>query len=229
MPFVSSAFGFSLALAAFGWLAVRAHRVRLAERRGLLDACVQVLEDPSLTHGEDGFPRLSGWRDGRRVDARLISDGMTIRRLPQLWLQLTVLTPIEGIAELAVLVRPSGYEFYSLTGRFHHVLETPDTFPQEIMIRGENASAVHLLERLAQPMAALLADPRIKEIAVTRKGLRMIRQAGEARRGDYLLLRQAVFDDAAVAAGTMSELLAAMETMRLFVTHRQREAQHHET
>lgn len=229
MPFVSSAFVLTAAIATLGWLAMREHRARLAERRGLLDACAPVLERPSISHGGDGFPRLAGWRDGRRLDVRLISDSMTIRRLPQLWLQLTVLTRIEGIGELAALVRPSGYEFYSLTGRFHHVLEAPDTFPREIMIRGEDARAAELLERVAEPMAALFADPRIKEIAVTRKGLRIIWQAGEARRGEYLLLRQAVFSDAAIAAGTLAELLAAMEVMRISAEAMQREAQCHET
>jgi len=39
-----------------------------------------------------------------------------------------------------------------------------------------------------------LADPRVKEIAVTRNGLRIIRQVDEGRPGDYLLLRQAAFE-----------------------------------
>ena len=68
-------------------------------------------------------------------------------------------------------------------------------------MRGAGRNPQALLDRMAPTLGAILADPRIKEIAVTPKGLRLVRQAGEGRRGEHLLLRQAVFDDAAVTAG----------------------------
>jgi len=203
------------------WLAIRDHRKLRASRMGLLDDCMRLFDRPVLTHGGDSFPSLSGSVAGRRVDVRLISDTMTIRRLPQLWLQVTALERLSDITGVAVLVRPSGYEFYSLTTGFNHVMDTPPSFPREVLVRGENPRAELSLQKLAAPMAAILADPAVKEIAVTRQGLRIIRQAGEGRRGEYLLLRQAVFDEAAVTAAALEATLSEIDTLRHAATTNQ--------
>ena len=55
----------------------------------------------------------------------------------------------------------------------------------------------------------------MKEIAVTREGMRIIRQADQGRRGEHLLLRQAVFDKAGVSAETLESVLAEIETLRV--------------
>jgi hypothetical protein len=196
------------------WLAMRDHRKLRASRMGLLDDCTHLFFRPELTHGGDSFPSLSGYVGPGKVDVRLISDTMTIRRLPQLWLQVTAIERVPDVAGIAVLVRPSGYEFYSLTAGFDHVMDTPPEFPREVLVRGENPRAELTLQKLTQPMAAILADPTVKEIAVTRQGLRIIRQAGEGRKGEYLLLRQAVFDEATVAATDLEATLAEIDTLR---------------
>lgn len=196
------------------WLAIRDHRQRQAQRRGMLDACVPLFATHELTFGGDGFPRLNGVVRGRHIDVRLISDGMTIRRLPQLWLQVTELQPLEGISGIAVLVRPSGFEFFSLTSSFHYIIEVPPSFPRELIVRGEDAASVTLFEKLVNTLAAILADPCVKEIAITQRGLRIIRQAAEGRRGDYLLLRQCVFDSDMVAVDAFTSALDGINALR---------------
>lgn len=194
-------------------LALTEHGRMRRRRRGLLDACTPMLSNVALRHGGDDFPMLTGCLNGRTLDVRLVSDAMTIRRLPQLWLQVTALEPLAIGSGFAVLVRPNGSEFYSLTSQFEHTLAAPAAFPLEIIVRGESADAAQLLDRLASAMAAILADPAVKEIAVTRKGLRLVRQAGEGRRGEYLLLRQAVFDAADVPAADLARILEQLETL----------------
>lgn len=214
MSLVSTVLAFAIPLATLAWMAMRDHRTQQARRRGLLDDCISLFDRYALTHGGDGFPRLAGRTGGRNVDVRLVCDTMTMRRLPQLWLQVTALEPLAGVSGFAVLVRPSGYEFYSLTVGFHHVIEPPSYLPRELIVRGRDAAAAALFARLAPALAPILADPRVKEIAVTREGLRLIRQADEGRRGEYLLLRQAVFDDAAVSAARLEEVLAALDGLK---------------
>jgi hypothetical protein len=200
------------------WLAIRDHRKLRASRMGLLDDCKRLFDRPDLTHGGDSFPSIRGIVGPNRVDVRLISDTMTIRRLPQLWLQVTAIERLPDVTGVAVLVRPSGYEFYSLTTGFNHIMDTPSEFPREVLVRGENPRAELTLQKLTQPMAAILSDPTVKEIAVTRQGLRIIRQAGEGRKGEYLLLRQAVFDEAAVTATALEDTLDEIDTLRRAVT-----------
>ena len=225
MPLVSNLAILFAIVGPLTWLAVRDHRARQMSRRGLLDDCTRLFDRHALTHDGDSFPRLSGRCATRNVDVRLISDGMTIRRLPQLWLQVTVLERLDVESELAVLVRPSGYEFYSLTSGFDHIIEVPPSFPREVIVRGRSSRAERLFERTAGTMAEILADPRVKEIAVTREGMRIIRQADEGRRGDYLLLRQAVFDNASVSAEDLDAVLREIDAQRASILTPSRELQ----
>ena len=202
--------GLAGVVAAVGW---RDHRRLRASRRGLLDACVGALDEVRLSHGGDDFPRISGRHRGRKVAVELIPDTMTMRRLPQLWLQVTLIGRVPVRSGVAALVRPAGYEFYSLTSTFHHVLDPPPGFPFEVIVRGEDAGAEAVLGAAAHTMAAILSDRQVKEVAITRNGLRVIRQAAEGRRGEHLLLRQAVFDDAEVAGRDLLELLAELDRL----------------
>jgi hypothetical protein len=201
-----------------GFIAVRDHKAMRGSRRGLLDRCLPLFD--RYTHKEcgDSFPQLSGRVGDQNVDVRLICDTMTMRRLPQLWLQVTVLHEMQGITGFAVLVRPSNYEFYSMTGNFDHVIEPPPSFPSEVIVRADGPYGSVFFDRLAPTLAVILADPKVKEIAVTRRGIRIIRQAAEGRRGEHLLLRQAVFDHATVEAETLGGMLADIRRLQHAVT-----------
>ncbi|MEZ5875857.1 MAG: hypothetical protein R3D30_13915 [Hyphomicrobiales bacterium] len=203
---------FGLCLAgAFGVLSVREHRALRRSRWSLLDECKHILGGAEIRHGSDGFPRLLGSHCGNRVHLELIPDTMVLRRLPQLWASLTLIDSLVGVPSLAILVRPAGYEFYSLTSSLSCALDPPTSFPSEVLVRGSDARAAQLLEQLSPQLATILADPRVKEIAVTNRGLRVISQVGEGRRGEHLLLRQAVFDDASVQPNELAKRLEELE------------------
>lgn len=206
------------AASAIAGLAVKDHRRARTSRRGLLDDCAAHLADSRLAYGGDGFPRLAGLHAARPVRAELIPDTMTIKRLPQLWLSVTLLVspPISG--SIAVLVRPSGNDFYSLTEKLGVALRPLRDLPWEVLARGSGVDPQSLLESLSARIGAILSDPRVKEIAVTPKGLRIVRQAGEGRRGEHLLLRQAVFDNAAVPVADFERLLLALESLEAAVS-----------
>lgn len=200
-------------IAAVLFIGMRDHHAAKAARRALLDGCVEVLDTPELSHAADGFPRLSGRHRGRFVLLDLICDTMTVRRLPQLWLSTTLIAPNAGLPHLGILVRPAGTEFYSLTAHFEHRLEAPHAFPAEVLIRGD-AGAERLLAALTETLIDVLADARIKEIVITDRGLRIVRQAGEGKRGEHLLLRQSVFEDAAVPRHDVAMVLDRLQAMR---------------
>lgn len=167
--------------------------------------------DSQIAHGGDGFPRLTGRHHRFKAEVALIPDTMTIRRLPQLWLSVTIKARLPVESGLAVLVRPSGNDFYSLTHALDFRLEPPASFPWEVCVRGEDERAGAVLEHLAPVLAGVLSDPRVKEIAITRNGCRIVRQGAEGRRGEHLLLRQAMFDHAAVAPQQLRAVIAELE------------------
>lgn len=199
--------------AALVWLAWRGHSLVLQSRRALLDDCSDVLERRRVEHAGDGFPRLEGFDRGRLVRVDLVSDTMTIRRLPQLWMVLTRLEARPELAEISVLVRPTGMEFYSLTENHPHRLRVPPELPAECLARGSDASAQRLLDQMAPTLQRIFADPRIKEVGVTKKGLRLVWQAAEGRRGEHLLMRQCIFDDAKVSGDALRARLAQLDAL----------------
>jgi hypothetical protein len=186
----------------------------------LLNEAAAALDTPKISHGGDGFPSLRGNSNGFDVHADLVPDTMVVRRLPQLWLSVTLLAPNRGLPGLGVLVRHAGNEFYSLTTEFNHRLEWQIGFPKEVLIRGERPEAQDLLNELRQPLAKLLSDPQVKEVAITAKGLRIVRQAAEGRRGDHLLMRQATFDTAGIPLGELQSVLAELHALHLAISQR---------
>lgn len=203
----------TLAIAVLATIAVvarREHAAAVAARRSLLDDCLHVLDQGRIAHGPDGLPSLKGRTSLGEVRVGLILDTMTIRRLPQLWLSTTLLRPMPHVAGFAVLVRPAGTEFYSLTEAFAHRMEAPVGFPAEVLVRGETGDSAALLARLAPQITIILQDPKVKEIAVTTRGLRIVRQAGEGERGAHLILRQARFDEARVLPRHLENILESL-------------------
>ena len=205
---------------AVGAIAVRDHRRLRATRITLLDDAASALEHPLISHGGDGFPKMRGRHLGFEVHVDLIPDTMVVRRLPQLWLSVTLLVPNPALPLLGALVRYSGNEFYALTPEFAHRLEPPAGFPCEVLIRASKPEAQSLLNELRQPLAKLLSDMHVKEVAITNKGLRIVRQAAEGRRGEHLLLRQATFDLSIIPAAELKSVLASLSTLQLAIAQR---------
>ncbi|MBA2127220.1 hypothetical protein DLM45_13450 [Hyphomicrobium methylovorum] len=191
----------------------RDHARQRALRTGLFDSCVGLLDLGSVSFGEDGYPILEGRRLGKFIRAIFILDTMTIRRLPQLWLSVTRIEPRKGRPAFAALVRPAGTEFYSLSSTFPHRLDNPPNFPDEVLVRGSGEAAQTLLLRMEDAIRKILLDPKIKEIAVTEKGLRVIWQAAEGRRGEHLILRQSIFDNNTVSAEDFNQMLAHLDAL----------------
>jgi hypothetical protein len=191
-------FGLIAFLAVVANIAIRDHRRAVAARRALLDDCRGVLKEERWTAGADGFPALEGRAFGHAVKVALIPDTMVVRRLPQLWLSVTVLDAMPGAPSLSLLARPSGNEFYAGTHQLPKRVEPPAGLPLDVMIRGDGVRAHALCQRLGGLFASFLADPGVKEITISARGVRVVRQVAEGRRGEHLLLRQAVFDLAQV-------------------------------
>ena len=183
-----------LGVAVVAALARKELRNDLRQRSALLDAAAGLLENPSVTVGGDGYPRLQGTcSGGHRVSLEVVPDSLVPRRLPQLWLQLTLLKPEAAPRpSIGVLARPIGTEFYS------RVLGLPDMiapsfavdFP--LLMRGRGASEA-AIQRTSGLFRTLFADPELKEIVITPRGAGTVRRIAEGERGAHVLYRQMRF------------------------------------
>jgi hypothetical protein len=183
-----------LGVAALAMLARQELRNDLRQRATMLDAAASVLDDSSVTIGSDGYPRLSGtFEGGSRISLEIVPDSLVPRRLPQLWLRLTLRAP-ETVPRpsIGVLARPIGTEFYS------RVLGLPDMitpsfatdFP--LLMRGRDVTEA-AIERTSGLFRTLFSDPALKEIVITPRGAGTVRRIAEGDRGAHVLYRQMRF------------------------------------
>jgi hypothetical protein len=180
-------------IAAIAVLARREFSADLKLRRGMLDEAAGLLADPRVTIGSDGYPRLSGLRDGKRVSMEVVADSLVPRRLPQLWLKLSLHSrEARGGPSIGVLARPVGAEFYS------RVLGLPDTLRPtfkadfSLLMRGRDVTEA-AMQGTSELFRKLFVDPTLKEIIITPRGCGLVRQIAEGDRGAHILYRQMRF------------------------------------
>ena len=179
------------------WLSIRAlqdHRAALKLRHGLLNAAAGLFSDAKITLARDSFPVLAGrLPDRRRVTIELVADTMVFRRLPQLWLKVTL---SEAAAcrrpSIGALARPTGAEFYSIVHDMPEWMTPPQT-GASLLMRGDGRASAAQIISVSALFRSLFFDPGVKEAAITPRGVRLVRQASEGDRGAHLLLRQIRF------------------------------------
>jgi hypothetical protein len=147
-----------------------------------------LLDAYRVTQEGNGWPVLTGRYRGQDVRLEPVLDDMTWRKLPSLWLKATVLSPNPARGTLGFLVRARGGEFYSPTAEMKHRLPLPSGWPTDAMLCTDDKRTAPL----ELDMSAF-QDLRMKELVITPKGVRLVYQAAQGNRAEYLVLRQARF------------------------------------
>lgn len=207
----------ALALALLGlWLAlqlVQASRTRSTARAAYFDAVKPLFSSFEARIEPTGFPRLTGRHFGHAFDLQAIPDTLTFRKLPALWVMVTLPEPLPVAATLDLLARPSGNEPFTRFTTLAQSLPTPPGLAKEVAIRSDDAARIPP-ESLILRHADLFDDPQIKELVISPKGLRIVILAEEADRGRYLIFREAEMGRAPLAATRLEPLLDRLATLR---------------
>ncbi|MET1025591.1 MAG: hypothetical protein ABWY00_00380, partial [Dongiaceae bacterium] len=160
----------ALAIAVLGWI-YRRDRRRLKARRGALFAqCLDLLDAPQLRQDDLNYPVLTGRYRGHAVHLDAIIDHIAFRKVPSLWLRVSLLAPLPGMATLDILMRAQNVEFFSPSDQLPHRLDTPVGWPTEAMIRTDAPDRLPPAELLT-PHLAFFQRPQAKEILITPKGV----------------------------------------------------------
>ena len=201
------------ALIALSWL-YRRDRERFRRLRGgFFSGCLDLFEQYRVVQDDVDFPVLTGRYRGHEVRLEPIVDHMTMRKLPSLWLQVSLIAPVpyQGIFDL--LVRPRGTEFYSPSIDLAHEMRLPPGWPSDAALRSDDPARMPPLAVMAQHRY-LFEDPRLKEMLVTPKGVRLVYQVQQAERAKYAVLRQIEFLDNTLPPGLARRLLEATIAIR---------------
>lgn len=202
---------FAFALLAVAWFmrsAMRGHREAMQQRGCLLDEAYGLLSESGISMAADEFPIVTGRiGDGRRVRLELIADTMVTRRLPQLWLKVTL---FEGVLRdcpsLGALARPTGSEYYSLVHSFAEWMRPPE-MDMSLLMRGDGRATAEQAAIAGRHFQRLFADQRVKEAVITAKATRLVYQASQGERAAHMFLRQARFSLETVPAATITQAI----------------------
>ena len=206
-----------LAFAALGlWLSarlVRENRARTAARAGYFAAVKLLFDGGEMRLQPTGFPRMTGRRNGLAYDLQAIPDTLTFRKLPALWVLVTLPGPMPLPATLNLMARPSGNEVFSRFPTLPHSLATPPALPAHVVIRTDTAPMV-LTSDLISAHADLFNDPQVKELVLSPKGIRIVILAEEADRGRFLIFREAEVGRTPLSPVRLEPILDRMATLR---------------
>ncbi|MCA3554519.1 hypothetical protein [Aestuariivirga sp.] len=209
--------GTALAAALAGLLArhaISAARRRKAEPDRLLSAAAAMLDEPRVSAGiTAGTYVLTGRYKGRIAEVKVVADTLAVRKLPSLWLMVTMPGPFPVRATLDLMMRPAGFTSFSNFDDLPVTVSNPPDFPHDAVIRTDDAA--HMPDpRILSRHLALFRGRHGKELLLTPKGLRVVLLAGEADRARYGVLRQADFGDVTIDPLMVTDSLDLLMAVR---------------
>ena len=182
-------------LAYFIFLRMKEKAARQRQIPIQLFAEVEVLfRDVEIAAGESlGSHVLTGLYEDHHFELKTITDTLNTRKLPSLWLMITLKAPIPIKHKLDMMLRPAGPSTFSNFDFLPFILPTPFGFPEQAVLRSDEERAPFDVNLLRSTLI-YFKNPRGKELLATPNGLRLVSQLGEAERARYLVARDARFE-----------------------------------
>ena len=184
----------------------------MRERGGIFDDCKALFESQEITQDDVNYPVLHGRYRGYDFKVEPIVDHVVVRKVPSLWLLVSILAPVPYRGVFDFLVRPQNTEFYSPLWSLPEDVDAPSGWPVHALARSNDPGAMPPLSIL-EPHGRLFDDVKMKELLVTPKGVRLVYQADQARRPHYMVLRQLIFEDAKQNLGILKHLMDSAITL----------------
>ena len=213
-----SSFAYVLAGALFlvvVWLVrfnLRSAVARKDARAGYFALAAPLFDAPRLQIQPSGFARLAGRWQGHDFDLQVLPDTLTFRKLPSLWLMVTVTQAQSVQGQMHIMARPGQNDTFSRFAEMPVSVPLPPAFPDFCALRCDNAALLPPQDLVAA-QAPLFADPTVKELVIAPKGLRLVILAEEADRGRYLLFRDAEMGLAPLDPARLLTILTSLLTL----------------
>jgi len=192
----------------------RSRERRKAATEALFADALRVIEDPVFeSRDADGFPRLSGRYQGFPAQVHPVIDTLATRRLPALWLLVTLQDKLPVAGRFDMMMRPAGPTTFSNFDHLPHTLQHPHSFPEHAVIRTDDADET-LPASVIEPHLGPFYGPKAKELLITENGLRIVWLLAEAERARYGIFRQAEFGGPKIEGALLQDLLDRLIAIR---------------
>jgi len=163
--------------------------------------------------GSVGYPRLAGRYRDLAVQVLPVVDTLATRRLPALWLLVTIQDALPLTSRLDLMMRPAGPTTFSNFDLLPHTIDRPATFPEHAVLRADRPQPPFPASVL-EPHLDVFSDLRAKELLITPTGVRIVWLLAEAGRARYGVLREADFGGADLDPALLRDLLDRLVTVR---------------
>jgi hypothetical protein len=188
---------------------------KVLSRSSVFDDCQTLLQNVQISQDKANLPVLQGSYGGYQVALSIVEDTIAWRKLPPLWLLVKVVANKTSVGSLDYIVRPANNEFYSPSWQWDGNLTIPPAWPQHAIIKYLHKPIDTSL--LEQYVPALFADLKMKELLVMPEFVRLTYMAKQADRGEYLIMRNAVYGeepiDRALIESLLKQAIAIRETI----------------
>ena len=191
---------------------------RKAEPHRLFQQAFGVLDSPRVEEtGTVGVYTLWGHYKGLPVQVKAVADTLATRKLPSLWMLVTIPEPMPETATFDLMMRPAGTSSFSNYDKLPHALPNVPGIPVEAIVRTDDMAAV-LPAHVVVPHLQLFDHRGAKELLISPKGVRMVSLLAEGDRARYGVLRQADFGDTVIAAEDLRARLDMLIALKEDVT-----------
>ncbi len=164
-----------------------------------------------------GSWKASGHYDGELFQYHVVVDTLSTRKLPSLWLLLSLPKAQPLQATIDLMMRPAGHTTFSQFDFLGHTIRTPADCPEAAVVRSDTASPWLPVQAMALAYP-ILQNHGGKELLLSPRGLRIVVQVSEADKLRYGVFREARFEDAVIdgqqARNIMNTLLAMDTTLK---------------
>jgi len=192
----------------------REHDRRRGKYERFFRNATSVLADAHIEDTDTvGYPKLAGRYRGLAVQVLPVIDTLATRRLPALWLLVTLqdALPLKGRFDL--MMRPAGPTTFSNFDLLPFTVERPAGYPEHAVLRTDDSG--HLLPaHVVAPHLDVFLDTHAKELLITPNGLRLVWLLAEASRARYGVFREADFGDTDLEAELLTGLLDRLVAIR---------------
>lgn len=191
----------------------RASAARGAERARLLSRAGEIIWVESRRILPSGYECVTGRYGDLPVVLEPVADTLIVRKLPALWLMVTIPGPLPISGTVDLMMRGTGLETFSNRHELPYEVSPATGFPENASIRADAEDRGPLADALL-PHLDHFRDGFGKELLVTPKGVRMVLLAAEADRASYLVFRDAKFGAAVVDPERLRGVLDTLADLR---------------
>lgn len=192
----------------------RENAKRADQGRVLFEPVLPLFEKAEVKRGTTvGVWTLSGHYRNHLFQLKTVADTLATRKLPSLWLMVTMPEPMPVVSTTNMMMRAAGVTSFSNFDFLPHTLPLPPTFPEQATLRSDANESREIVSIMGRHLNVFHTS-RGKELLISPKGVRIVVQLAEGDRARYGVFREANFEGTSVDAHTATQIMDSLIALR---------------